>query len=207
MPNTAPDQPTGDQSRRDAYDKANTIILALTLIAAGCAATFTGWQAWIARDQEHSVLRAYVVLDAELVAQSGTGQQVIRFKIENMGQTPVYDLGFDLEMSVIPLLYRGPPATRTMTVKCDDPRPFAISTAGETFSRISSYETASLWGLPDTDTVASLFDGNTKPTVYGTACYRDIFNRWHAIRMCYQWVNTDQRPYKCIEEAGADTPP
>ena len=208
MPDATPDQPKDSQHpRRDGYDKANTLILACTLVAAGLAAGFTGWQASIAHDQERRTLRAYVVLDAELVAQRDTGQPVIHFKVENMGQTPVYDLYFDLRMSLAQPLYNGPPAEPAVVVDCSRPRLFVESSAGNTFSKTSSYETEPMWSDPDIETIASLFQREAKPAVFGTACYRDVFNRWHTIRMCYQWYNADQSPHKCNKQDGADAAP
>ncbi len=100
MPDTTPNQPKGSQNRRDAYDKANTYILAATLIAAGCAAGFTGWQAWIARDQEHRTLRAYVVVKTKLTTSRDGTTPYVEFTAENMGLTPVYDLFLPPKLSL-----------------------------------------------------------------------------------------------------------
>ncbi len=92
-----------DKQERDFHDWATLLILVLTLFAAGCAAMFTGWQAWIARDQaesarqqlmiardtELSQLRAYIGVETITLRPVANGSQVIAdVTVKNFGVTP-----------------------------------------------------------------------------------------------------------------------
>ena len=93
MPQPGTNQQEGGKHHRDAHDWVTLFILTLSLVTAACAAGFAGWQGWVARDQERRSLRAYVNLSiVPSPSLDEEGQPTFTFKLENMGQTPVYRL-------------------------------------------------------------------------------------------------------------------
>jgi hypothetical protein len=67
--------------------------LSLPPIGAIVAAIFSGWQAWIASDNEERQLRAYVIIGAFKKVENFDARAKPRVivTLENVGQTPVYD--------------------------------------------------------------------------------------------------------------------
>ncbi len=205
MPDTAPDQPKGSQNRRDAYDKANTYILAATLIAAGCAAGFTGWQAWIARDQEHRALRAYVLVNAELQRRVDNAIPSIKLSAENMGQTPVYNLTFNTWNSAIEG-YKDVAVPSFLAIDCRAMFPIGrMGSPGITFSKTTNDDATGLSSPAENlQTWDEVFRKFTKVVVYGTVCYRDVFNDPHSVRVCFEWSDPDRGPRRCRREDAND---
>jgi len=206
MPDTTPDQTKGGQHRRDAHDKATLIILTFTLIAAGCAAGFTGWQAWIARDQEHRALRAYVVIKTELAAERDGKAPYIKFTAENMGQTPVYNLFFATQAIIDSSSGSGVVSYlkyRPIDCREDAARQTEIS-EGRTFSRESSIKNKLKSLAHPIETMSDAFDGIGKVVGYGRVCYRDIFREIHSVRLCYEWTSPDYAPDRCQDEGAED---
>ncbi len=200
MPDATPDQPKNNQHpSRDGYDKANTLILACTLIAAGLAAGFTGWQASIAQDQERRTLRAYVVVKTELKAGSDGRPPHVKLIAENMGQTPAYDLFFSTEVFVESRF--GPEYLSYTPIDCREgaARQRELK-EGQTFSREAS-ATSGISSLAHTiRTMDDAFGNSQKVVAYGRVCYRDIFHEIHSVRLCYEWTSPDYGPDKCRSE-------
>ena len=200
MPDAAPDQPKDSQHpRRDGYDKANTLILACTLVAAGLAAGFTGWQAWTARDQEHRALRAYVVVKTELNPGGDGKSPHVKFTAENMGQTPVYNLFFSTEVFAEGRF--GPEYLSYTPIDCrEDAARQRELKEGQTFSREAS-ATSGISSLAHTiETMDDAFGNSQKVVAYGRVCYRDIFRDIHSVRLCYEWTSPDYGPDRCRDE-------
>lgn len=184
--------------RRDAYDWFVLAIAFSALAATGAAAYFTWQQAAVAREQMQRALRAYVIVEPQLTAHPKTGRPLVRFATENMGQTPVYDLFFVLQAG----FRQGAetlPFQFVMTLTCGNASRRQAAITGGTFSKTGSYSVDSYFSSPSRpgETVASLFAQDDRPVVYGTACYRDVFSRWHSIRICYEWEAADQYPRDC----------
>jgi hypothetical protein len=194
------------QKRRDAHDWATLIVITFTLIAAGiaagCAAGFTGWQAWIARDQEHRALRAYVVLNAELVQERDARPPCIKLTAENMGLTPAYDLVFVPWATAIKISDTVPEGVRTMqTMQCiNQPMPGEIVDRGHTFSKSYTFGAAIMSNGDPMSRLSDAFGGDRKIIAYGLACYRDVFRQIHTIRLCLEWFSLTVGPDKCPHE-------
>ena len=201
MPETEPDRSERPKQGRDAYDKANITILTFTLLAAFTAAGFTGWQAWIARDQEHRALRAYIVVSVELVDSRGETGTFIRFTAENMGQTPVYDLSFEVTNERLaeyeqPSSFAQTNLRRDCSIKNNSER---IYNWTHTFSKEYRYDIGiSSFGFTKR-TAAETFAGSHRVLTRGTVCYRDIFREVHAYRLCYDW-HGPSNPIRCAHD-------
>ena len=200
MPETPPDKSERSEQRRDAYDKANTLVLSLTLIAAGMAAYFTAQQASIARDQEHRALRAYIVVTGQLITDKDGQSVFAQLTYENMGQTPVYDLFFD---GVPAVLTQGEemPFKSSLSYDCKSNPEGMIHTRGRTFSKMASERMGlSISNAGNPSTFSEIFSATDRSAyVYGTVCYRDIFRAIHSIRVCFRWVSKDYGPDSCLE--------
>ena len=187
-------QREGRKQRRDAYDVAVLAIAFLALIAAGAAAWFTWDQAETAREQTRRSLRAYVVVEAELVRSNGGAQA--KLAAENMGQTPVYDLSYFVDAVAVepsePL-----PSLSDFQTRCGALRLAEWGAPFATFSKTFEHRVrvSSMFFPPD-DAAAYLRD-DRRIYVYGTACYRDIFGQAHAFRFCYAWTSFDGGAGRC----------
>ena len=203
MPETEPDRHERPKQSRDAYDKANITILTFTLLAAFTAAGFTGWQAWIARDQEHRALRAYIVVSAELIAESQESGAYVKFTVENMGQTPVYDLSFEITNETVKN-GGGVSTVESDFLKyncADRARSLLNYDWSNTFSKNYYYNMGiSSFGVSN-KTIDPLLADNRKIITRGTVCYRDIFRESHAYRLCYEWVGPGSNPTRCAYSA------
>ncbi len=202
MPDTTPDQAKSGQHRRDTHDKATLVILVFTLIATGCAACFTGWQAWIARDQEHRTLRAYVVVGAELLADQGGKNPYVKLTAENMGQTPVYDLVFAASNSILDGYESISDTAKVMlTFDCSGPyAPALIKSQGHTFSKSHFSGMSISERMNSIDSVNDAFLKDQRIVAYGTVCYRDVFRQMHTIRLCYEWRSFNLKPWRCARQ-------
>lgn len=200
MPDATPDQPKDSQQpRRDGYDKANTFILACTLIAAGLAAGFTGWQASIAQDQERRTLRAYVIVKTELTTRSDGTTPYIKLTAENMGQTPAYNLFF----ATTAFIEGGsePERVRYIPIDCrEDAAHQREVSEGQTFSKEAFTGSGISSFIHNIKTMNEAFGDSQKVVAYGRVCYRDIFREIHSVRLCYEWTSPDYGPDKCRNE-------
>ena len=182
MPDAPPDKPQGGQQPRDAYDKANTFILTLTLVAAGLAAWFTGQQAesarqqiGVARDTEFRQLRAYVGVQSIIVRPVADGQRLTaEILVKNFGQTPASKVQIT-----------GQPITNET--------PDFSEKAWEALDRSAS---ESLFPAADRTFIAygrllrsnDLFNRPSSVTtalVYGIISYQDIFGIPHETEFCH----------------------
>lgn len=207
MSDTEKDKGAGRRQGHDAYDWFVLAVAVLALLAAGAAAWFTWEQAAVARDQMQRSLRAYVVIEAELAAERGTGRPYVKFNAENMGQTPVYRLHYVVMTTLRQSSYDDLPFRETMLANCDAASPRWERTGGATFGKTSAYGMGFSDSLKPGGSVASLFAGGRSAVAYGTACYRDIFGRAHAVRMCLEWHSEDQKPRECTDADELDTRP
>ncbi|MBV9813051.1 MAG: hypothetical protein JO326_09865, partial [Acetobacteraceae bacterium] len=181
---------------------ATLFVLILTLIAAVCAAGVTGWQAWIARDQEHRALRAYVVESVELRAAQDGRPPFVYLSVENMGQTPVYDLIFNTWASVLSQ-YEAFTQDLKAILKIDCLDPNAIKAAremGHTFSKMYSRSQPISGGGDPLESLGGVFEKPKRVIAVGTVCYRDIFGTIHTLRLCYEWAFSTSAPERCTEE-------
>lgn len=111
-----PDEREGGEKRPSAHEKATLFVLTLTLVAAALAATFTGWQAWIARkqlaiarDAEVRQLRAYVfVAGVRWVMGDDQHPLGIRITLRNGGETPAYAILTNMTVAIMPAVLTGP---------------------------------------------------------------------------------------------------
>lgn len=164
------------------------------MLGAGAAAVASGYQASIARDQEHRTLRAYVVVRATLKdGFSSSGGPVADLAIENMGQTPVYDAKSFVTTEALLIGGAGMP-TRLSEVTVDCAQKLSQEQVhGTTFAKNHLEETGiSKAKLPADDQF--LF------YVYGTVCYRDIFQAIHHTRLCFVWHSDQNGPDVCVYE-------
>lgn len=194
MQSSKQDQGEGRQQRRDTYDVAVLVIAFLALIAAGAAAFFTYQQAEIARDSAQRQLRAYIVVEVELVRSNDS--PLAKLAAENMGQTPLYDLSYFVDaVAVEP--GQPFPSPSVLQTRCEALRPVDWGAPFATFSKTFEHwvQVSSMFFPPD-DPAAYFRDGR-RVYVYGTACYQDIFSQAHAFRFCYVWAGFDVGAGRC----------
>jgi hypothetical protein len=178
-------------------------VLFLTLIAASCAAFFTGRQAWISRDQEHRALRAYVLLKAELQPGSKNDPETpywVEFTATNMGATPVYYLDINA-LTQIREEYEGHGPRNELEQaiagrRCDLTTRDPMS---GTFAKTYTHREGIAGPIPEGQ-VAKFAAGGASVVSFGTACYWDIFRDPHWIRFCFEWsAGVATSPYSCLE--------
>ena len=198
-------QPPEDDGRKGrALAWATFAVLTLTLIAAIFAASFTGWQAWTARDQEHRALRAYVLLKAELKPRPkndpGQTPYWVEFTATNMGVTPVYYLYIDA-LNQIREDYEGHGPRNELEQaiarrRCDPTLrdPLWSGTFAKTYTRREG-----IAGPTPQEQVAKFAAGGASVVSFGTACYWDIFRNPHWIRFCFEWSAVATSPFSCLE--------
>lgn len=194
MQGSEQNQREGRKQRRDAYDVAVLAIAFMALIAAIAAALFTWQQVEVGRDQTRRQLRAYLVVEAELV-RSNDGPRA-KLAAENMGQTPVYGLSYFVDAVAVepgqPL-----PSPSVLQTRCEALRPADWGAPFATFSKTFEHwvRVSSMFFPPEDH--AAYFEDGRRIYVYGTACYRDIFSQAHAFRFCYAWDGFDAGAGRC----------
>jgi len=214
MPQPPKDEYTAGRKGRDALGCATLVVLTLTLIAASCAAFFTGWQAWISRDQEHRALRAYVLLQAELKPGSKNDPQTpypqtpywVEFTATNMGTTPVYYFSITT-INQIREEYEGygPRNELEQAIageRCNFTNRDLLS---GTFAKTYTHSQ----GISEQTTqeqVAKFAAGEASIVSFGTACYWDIFRNPHRIHFCFLWFGAATSPNSCLEQNEEEYP-
>jgi len=207
MPQSPEDNCGAGGKGRDALDWATLGVLFMTFVAASCAAFFTGWQAWIAKDQEHRLLRAYVLLQAELKPGSKNDRETpywVEFTATNMGTTPVYYFS----ISTFPKIreeYEGyGPRTELeqsyAKARCDFTVRYPLS---GTFAKTYTHSS----GIVEQTTqeqLAKFASGNASIVSFGTACYWDIFRNPHTIHFAFNGVATS--PDSCLGQNEEEYP-
>lgn len=195
MPESEPDEHKRADQRRDAYDKVNTTILALTLMAAGTAAFFTYQQAATARDQERRALRAYVIAKPVLLTQLSSGKApFVQIGLENMGQTPAYDV------TVIDALAASRPDNVSLPIEDlanVDCRQVSSDVKGITLSHTANGPSIGLDEDRSQAEIADITRGSKLLIAYGTVCYSDVFKERHSLRFCFRWFVKDTAPEQC----------
>jgi hypothetical protein len=184
-------------------------VLTLTLIAAACAAFFTGWQAWISRDQEHRALRAYVLLQAELKPGSKNDPQTpywVEFTATNIGTTPVYYFEIT-DLTLIKEEYEGygPGNELEQSIagrRCDFTEHDPLSgTFAKTYTRHTG-----IVAQTTQEQLAKFAAGEASIVSFGTACYWDIFRNPHRIHFCFRWLDVATSPFPCLEQNEEEYP-
>jgi hypothetical protein len=92
------------RKNRDLLDNVTFALSVVAVVAAACAAFFTGWQAWIARDTENRQLRAYLFIDHGPLSEVAPGKFRVDLAIRAAGVTPAYKLKFAPTFEIGPYL-------------------------------------------------------------------------------------------------------
>lgn len=183
--------------RRDAYDWIVLAIAVLAFVAAGAAAWFTWEQATVARDQTRRTLRAYVVADAELLLDHDRQGAFVEIAVENMGQTPVYDLFFVTWNSII-RQYESLPYKHNLTFDCKGEYAPQWVRRSRTFSKNHSSGLGVGSSSEPIKSLDELFQPlGSRVVAYGTICYRDIFREIHTVRVCFEWHSANYGAERC----------
>jgi hypothetical protein len=80
------------RKNRDLLDNVTFAASLVAAVAAVCAAIFTGWQAWTAKDTENRQLRAYLFIDHGPLSEVAPGKFKADLGIRAAGVTPAYKL-------------------------------------------------------------------------------------------------------------------
>ncbi len=107
-PETGDKRAETERGKKHWLEYATAIFALIAAIGGIAAATFSGYQGWVARDTEKRQLRAYVVVNT--AGAIITKELVLRVDVEikNSGQTPAYD---------------GEARTRIVPIQSGDPEP------------------------------------------------------------------------------------
>jgi hypothetical protein len=173
-----------------------TLITAGLLIAGLYQLKASADQIEIMRDTEHRQLRAYVGMNPGDVEDFGvSGKQKIRFIRKNFGSTPAYDVGFSkLGFSIIkigdPIDFGmtgcvGPGIPGQITMFPTTELPWII-TLGDT-KNVTQQSADRLVGLFTNAELQLVKSGDRQFVYWGTACYRDAFNKPHFTNYCWMY--------------------
>jgi hypothetical protein len=191
------------------------IVAIVIAVFAFCAAA---WQGLVARDTERRSLRAYMILtelgvfcpdcgDTALAPNTLTGtRNSIRFRIENSGQTPAYDVStvtnwvpvYDVGESVrIPADYSfadHPFNSDYFASKSDIGRDHHKDVAGP---------------IPDKDIVVFKDAIAKKFTlfIYGHVDYCDVFKQPHSTAFCFKYVQNEGTHLPICDRYDGEIPP
>lgn len=84
--------PLMPRKNRDLLNNVTFVASVVAAVAAICAAIFTGWQAWTAKDTENRQLRAYLFIDHGPLSEVAPGKFKADLGIRAAGVTPAYKL-------------------------------------------------------------------------------------------------------------------
>jgi hypothetical protein len=155
---------------------------ALAAVAGIASAILSGWQAWIAKDNEHRQLRAYVIVTAARFAKDDSGrlqygltdaqgrhELLIYYDVVNEGQTPAYDV-----MKLIDIEF---PFTGKIEFKYTDGTA-AYLPKEPTFGPVrTKYFTD--------DEIKSISSGSVELVFAGQIKYRDVFGDQWPTNFCF----------------------
>ncbi len=151
-----------------------------TFIAAAFAAGFTGYLAWLGRDQETRQLRAYVGLTGDIMvvcASCGDDKAPtdgITVEIENGGQTPAYYVSGSVAETIVPSgssLSSSFPFTET-------------DVAGGSIAMLSPGQRATMSFGITVDYLRKGRAGIVDLYFYGHFAYEDVFGFRHRTDFC-----------------------
>jgi hypothetical protein len=164
---------------RDWYDKATVIAAIIAAICTGAAASFTGYQAWIAKDTAKRQLRAYISVPEAYVKYARNGARPDGWiAISNAGQTPAYQVQLDSETRILDY-----PLITSFTFLTN--HHYEIGNLGPQ-SKLSPSQIGDE-DLP-ADEFAELKNGQRRIFLYGTITYKDVFKKQHYTNYCLNFV-------------------
>jgi hypothetical protein len=148
-------------------------IFAAALVAAIggiAAASFTGWQAWIAEDTAKRQLRGYLIIGSNDIPKLAEGiQPFVKVTIQNMGQTPTYDGAWISGVNVLDYPLR-------QTIVNDDCINVMKDPTAPKWMIGKSSDMEKWRDIPfQASEVKAIHDGKSAIYFHGRICYRDIF--------------------------------
>jgi hypothetical protein len=156
----------------------------LALIISIVAAIFTGYHAWVARDTEKRLLRAYVLVSLNSPLQGFVpGQKLsVTAVLDNVGQTPVYNATWISGFNFLPY-----PLSSAIewhyacaeTMKLPTAQPWFFGKQATAYKASESPLTG--------DEIARIKAGKDGIYFVGQVCYRDIFQAVHETDFCMVW--------------------
>jgi hypothetical protein len=165
------------RKNRDFFDNATFAASVAAAVAALCAAIFTGWQVWIAKDTENRQLRAYLFIDHTVLTEAAPGKFRADLAIHAAGVTPAYKLRLAATFEIGPYLLN------------ETKLPDQVGGNTQTFDYAVVYGTKevnqpiSMQFVPE---AVKLLEGDAQRLyLHGNIRYSDIFDVEHRYDFCF----------------------
>ena len=201
------DQPHGESHRhpKDWWEKLIPILLAFTFAATVVAVVFTRQQADIARDTARKQLRAYVGVEIGRPIIGAEGEITAILTLTNSGQTPANGVQTAVQIvtGALPINTAERPPYQGcdfITVRQQGSSPAYIQPGDKRGLRfpITNGVTEAMTSQLGTGEAAALY-------IFGTVCYRDIYNEVRWTEYCLAFAGRDLSPQiPCVHGERAD---
>lgn len=156
----------------------------LSLLTAAAAAYFAWSQVKVAKESSERELKAYVIVDNSEVTDLDTGVPKISYRIQNVGQTPVYKMTQQLYIDVHP--YPLP----------EDFQPtWSRGTTTAYFGKSITISDIETKGWPESDIAAVKLAQNVRLYVMGIVHYRDIFQNDRMTEFCFMYLGEPTKKF------------
>jgi hypothetical protein len=163
---------------RDWHDRATFAASVVAAVGAVAAASFTGWQAWTAKDTENRQLRAYLFIDHGPLSEVAPGKFNADLAIRAAGVTPAYKVKLAATFEIGPYLLNETTLSDRVGGNTQDFDYAVIYGADK-----ARNQPISMQFLPE---ATKLLEGDSQRLyLHGNIRYSDIFSDEHQYDFCF----------------------